>query len=59
MYQLSKATKVRPNTISQWVNNEELRAEGKEVKSISVEVLNAICLELDCTPNDLLQITKD
>ncbi|RRJ61776.1 XRE family transcriptional regulator [Paenibacillus oralis] len=59
MYQLSKATKVRPNTVSQWVNNEELRAEGKEVKSISVDVLNAFCRELRCTPNDLLHYVED
>ncbi|MNY62740.1 helix-turn-helix protein [compost metagenome] len=55
MYQLSKATKVRPNTVSQWVNNEELSKEGKEVKSISIEVLDAFCRELNCTPNDLIE----
>ncbi|MNC74826.1 hypothetical protein D3C75_1262480 [compost metagenome] len=59
MYQLSKAAKVRPNSVSQWVNNEELRAEGKEVKSISVDVLNAFCRELNCTPNDLLQYIEE
>lgn len=59
MYQLSKATGVRPNTVSQWVNNEELRGEGKEVKSISVEVLNAFCRELKCSPSDILEYIED
>lgn len=54
-----KATGVRPNTVSQWVNNEELREEGKEVKSISVEVLNAFCRELKCSPNDILEYTEE
>ena len=59
MYQLSKATGVRPNTISQWVNNEELRKQGKEVKSITVDVLNAFCRELNCTVADLIEYVPD
>lgn len=55
MYQLSKSTKVRPNTVSQWVNNEELRKENKDVRSIGVDVLDAFCRELDCSPNDLIE----
>lgn len=61
MYQLSQATGVRPNTISQWVNNEKLRKEGKgrEVKSITLEVLDAFCRELDCTVADLIEYVPD
>ncbi len=59
MYQLSKKTGIRPNTLSQWVNNDKLREEDKHVKAISVEVLNLICQVLDCTPGDLLEYTPD
>lgn len=59
MYQLSKKTGIRPNTLSQWVNNDKLREEDKHVKAISVEVLNLMCEALDCTPGDLLEFTPD
>ncbi|MFB0847153.1 helix-turn-helix domain-containing protein [Paenibacillus oleatilyticus] len=59
MYQLSKKTGIRPNTLSQWVNNDKLREEDKQVKAISVEVLNLMCKALDCTPGDLLEYAPD
>ncbi|MCP3775185.1 helix-turn-helix transcriptional regulator [Paenibacillus sp. MZ04-78.2] len=59
MYQLSKKTGIRPNTLSQWVNNAKLQEEDKHVKAISVEVLNLMCEALDCTPGDLLEYTPD
>ncbi|PUA34683.1 XRE family transcriptional regulator [Paenibacillus elgii] len=59
MYQLSKKTGIRPNTLSQWVNNDKLREEDKHVKAISVEVLNLMCKALDCTPGDLLEYAPD
>lgn len=59
MYQLSKKTGIRPNTLSQWVNNDKLREEEKHVKAISVELLNLMCKALDCTPGDLLEYAPD
>ncbi|WP_237712770.1 helix-turn-helix domain-containing protein [Paenibacillus elgii] len=59
MYQLSKKTGIRPNTLSQWVNNDKLREEDKHVKAISVEVLDLMCKALDCTPGDLLEYAPD
>jgi len=59
MYQLSKITGVRPNTVSQWVHNEELRSEDKDVKAISVDVLNAFCNALDCAASDLIEYIPD
>ncbi|XOK65011.1 helix-turn-helix domain-containing protein [Paenibacillus elgii] len=59
MYQLSKKTGIRPNTLSQWVHNDKLREEDKQVKAISVEVLNLMCKALDCTPGDLLEYAPD
>lgn len=59
MYQLSEKTGIRPNTLSQWVNNGKLRAEDRHVKAISVEVLNLMCEALGCTPGDLLEYIPD
>lgn len=58
MYWLSKQTGVRPNTVSQWVNNEEL-SEDKKVKSINLEVLDKICTALDCDVEDIIEHVKD
>lgn len=55
MYQLGKLTGIRPNTISQWANNEQYRKEGKEVKSISVDVLDRVCQALNCSVGDLIE----
>ncbi|MGG3925698.1 helix-turn-helix transcriptional regulator [Metabacillus fastidiosus] len=54
MYSLAKATGVRPNTISQWFNNESLE-DDKKVKSISVETLDKICTILECEIEDIIQ----
>lgn len=59
MYQLSKRTGIRPNTISQWVHNEELREEGKEVRSISIDVLNSVCRVLECEIGDIIEYVPD
>ncbi|WP_339145471.1 MULTISPECIES: helix-turn-helix transcriptional regulator [unclassified Sutcliffiella] len=58
MYHLSKASGVRPNTISQWVNNNTLEPE-KRVKSISTETLESICTVLDCEIGDVIEILKE
>jgi putative transcriptional regulator len=54
MYWLSKTTGIRPNTISQWVNNNVLSEEEK-VKSISVDNINKICNALECKVEDLFE----
>ncbi|WP_233455263.1 helix-turn-helix domain-containing protein [Paenibacillus elgii] len=59
MYQLSKKTGIRPNTLSQWVHHDKLREDDKHVKAISVEVLDLMCKALDCTPGDLLEYAPD
>jgi putative transcriptional regulator len=59
MYQLSKKTGVRPNTISQWVNNEVLREDERGVKAINLEVLNSICKELNCQIHDIIEYIPD
>ncbi|WP_404443400.1 helix-turn-helix transcriptional regulator [Sutcliffiella horikoshii] len=58
MYQLSKASGVRPNTISQWVNNNTLEP-GKRVKSISTETLESICTVLECNIEDVIEVVKE
>ncbi|MEX3914412.1 helix-turn-helix domain-containing protein [Bacillus paralicheniformis] len=58
MYWLSRKTEIRPNTISQWVNNEHL-PEDKKVKSINVEALNKICKVLHCKLDDLIEYVED
>lgn len=55
MYWLSKESGVRPNTISQWVNNDDLPNEDK-VKSISVDTLIKICRTLNCQISDLFEV---
>ena len=57
MYWLSKETGIRPNTISQWVNNEELE-EDKKVKSISIDTLDRLCKTLDCKVQELIEYIK-
>lgn len=57
MYWLSKNSGVRPNTISQWVNNEHLSEEEK-VKNISADTLDKICDALGCKIEDLIEHVK-
>jgi putative transcriptional regulator len=65
MYQLSKESGIRPNTISQWYNNDELRHQldekgnSKDVKAISVDVLDKICKAIDCSIEDLIEYVPD
>lgn len=59
MYQVSKITGIRPNTLSQWVHNEDLREENKHVKAISVDVLDLLCEALNCRPDELLEHTPN
>lgn len=58
MYWLSKETGIRPNTISQWVNNNVLSEEEK-VRSISVDNINKICKALNCDVKDLFLYLED
>jgi putative transcriptional regulator len=58
MYWLSRETGVRPNTISQWVNNDQLE-ESKKVKSISVETLENVCSALECKIEDVIEIVNN
>ncbi|KHF40690.1 hypothetical protein LQ50_07795 [Halalkalibacter okhensis] len=58
MYWLSKQTGVRPNTLSQWVNNEDVDNSNKKVKSISLETLDSICEILDCEIGDIIEHVK-
>ncbi|MFC7801061.1 helix-turn-helix domain-containing protein [Bacillus subtilis] len=58
MYWLSRKTEIRPNTISQWVNNEHL-VEDKKVKTIKVEALNKICKVLHCKLEDIIEYVED
>ncbi len=58
MYWLSRETGVRPNTISQWVNNDQLE-EGKKVKSISVDTLESVCNALECKIEDVIELVKE
>lgn len=54
MYALSKASGVRPNTISQWVTK-----EGVDVKSVTIDTLDRVCTILKCQPGDLLKHIED
>ncbi|MGW6084735.1 helix-turn-helix domain-containing protein [Bacillus subtilis] len=58
MYWLSRKTEIRPNTISKWVNNEQLSEEEK-VKSINVEALDRICKVLNCKLEDVIEFVED
>ncbi|TCN25510.1 helix-turn-helix domain-containing protein [Mesobacillus foraminis] len=57
MYWLSKESGIRPNTISQWVNNEELEID-KKIKSINVDTLDSICETLNCDISDIIEHVK-
>ena len=54
MYQLSKISGVRPNTVSQWA-----REEGIDVRSVSVETLDTICRALNCRIEELIEYVPD
>lgn len=54
MYALAKKTGVRPNTIGQWVTD-----SGFEVKSITIETLERICVALECQPGDLIKFVDE
>lgn len=54
MYKLSKDSGVRPNTISDWVND-----DANTVKTINRETLNAICKALNCSVGDLIEYVPD
>ncbi|PAC76387.1 MULTISPECIES: helix-turn-helix domain-containing protein [Bacillus subtilis group] len=58
MYWLSRKTEIRPNTISKWVNNEQLQ-EDEKVKSINVDALNKICKVLNCKIEDIIEFVED
>jgi putative transcriptional regulator len=58
MYWLSKESGVRPNTISQWVNNDNLPKE-KQIKSINVDTLNTLCETLDCKLEDIIEFVNN
>ncbi|ATH91577.1 Cro/Cl family transcriptional regulator [Bacillus glycinifermentans] len=58
MYWLSRKTEIRPNTISKWVNNEQLDDKDK-VKAINIEALDRMCSVLNCNVSDLLEHIKD
>ncbi|QYM59743.1 helix-turn-helix transcriptional regulator [Bacillus subtilis] len=58
MYWLSRKTEIRPNTISKWVNNEQLSEEEK-VKSINVEALDRIYKVLNCKLEDVIEFVED
>ncbi|PSM02218.1 helix-turn-helix domain-containing protein [Bacillus subtilis] len=58
MYWLPRKTEIRPNTISKWVNNEQLSEEEK-VKSINVEALDRICKVLNCKLEDVIEFVED
>ncbi|KQL55505.1 hypothetical protein AN964_14190 [Heyndrickxia shackletonii] len=53
MYQLAKITGIRPNTISQWYNDQELPIE-KRAKTINLEYLDRVCIALDCDSSDII-----
>jgi putative transcriptional regulator len=58
MYQLSKQGELRPNTVSQWVNNNELD-EKQKVKSISLDTLDTICKTLNCKLEDVIEYVNE
>ncbi len=49
---LAEMTGIHRTTISRLKNLDE-------VKQISSDILNALCIALNCTPNDLLEFTPD
>ncbi|CAM4518596.1 helix-turn-helix domain-containing protein [Paenibacillus xylanexedens] len=54
MYALAKKSGVRPNTIGQWVTG-----NGAEVKSITIDTLERICLALECKPGDIIKMIDE
>jgi len=51
LYAVSKETGVAYNALSKIKNN--------KVSGITFDVMEKLCLNLDCSPNDLFQITPD
>ncbi|WP_068792494.1 helix-turn-helix domain-containing protein [Brevibacillus laterosporus] len=54
MYQLGKTTGIRPNTLSAWCKD-----DGVDVRSITIETLDAICQELSCNVADLIEYVEE
>ena len=52
MYQLNKLTGIRPNTLSQWYHN-------KDVKAFNAETLSLVCEALKCDVGDILKYKPD
>ncbi len=48
-YQLQKLTGAQPSVASKWYSN--------DLKMIGIETLDLLCKKLDCTPNDLLEVS--
>ena len=55
MYWIAKESGVRPNTISQWVNDPIVEDDDKKVKQISIDTLEKLCSTLDCSISDLIE----
>jgi len=51
LYALAKETGISYNTLT--------RIHKNKVQGITWDVLEKVCLNLDCTPNDLLQISQE
>ncbi len=49
---LAEISGIHPTTISRLKNTDE-------IKQINGDVLNALCVALNCTPNDLLEFTPE
>ncbi len=50
LYRLQKETEISYNAL--------LKIRDNEVKSMSFEVMEKLCINLDCQPNDLLSLEK-
>lgn len=57
-YQLAKGLGVTPASVGAWLNG---RMRGDKLTRVypDMDSLEALCLFLECTPNDLLQLERD
>ena len=58
-YQLSKAVGVSQPTVNAWLRG-KVRPSGERVPVFpDMDSLEALCMFLECTPNDLLQLERE
>lgn len=58
-YQLAKALGLAQSTVNAWLVGKVRKAGERSTVYPDMDSLEALCLFLECTPNDLLQLERE